>query len=107
MLESTSEPEYFWTDILEELCKEMGITNEQFDKYHEIVGGNYKNFWHLWLELTEVYNNTTTTFWFDDLRHVRNEKVKIYGDWVNVLFDAIEQVFNEVSEDYVNIHYSW
>ena len=40
---------YDWFEIQEELCKIMGIPSDLFRDYHSIVGGEYKDFWHVCL----------------------------------------------------------
>lgn len=47
----SKEIKYFeWVDIQNEICKEMNIDKKYFRDYHKIIGGNYKDLWHEWME---------------------------------------------------------
>ena len=69
--------EYFdWFDIEKEICKEMGIEEQYFRDYHKLVGGEYKDLWHFWLEYFDsVPNNDTIVF--NDLGETMESKI----DW--------------------------
>lgn len=42
---------YDWSDIEKELCRIMDIPTDMFRDYHKVVGGKYKDFWHVCLEI--------------------------------------------------------
>lgn len=56
--------EYDWFDIQQEICKRMGIEEKHFRRYHELVGGDYKDLWHVCLDSVVPDNmaNDTTVF---------------------------------------------
>jgi hypothetical protein len=52
---------YEWDELQAELCRRLGIEFDDFRKYHKVVGGEYKDFWHAWLEMFDVRNDTYCT----------------------------------------------
>lgn len=101
--------EYFdWFDIEKEICKEMGIEEQYFRDYHKLVGGEYKDLWHFWLEYFDsVPNNDTIVF--NDLGETMESKidwVKIKGEgWGIPFIEAVYRVWDEFEIEYIK--YSW
>lgn len=101
--------EYFdWFDIQKEVCKEMGIEEQYFRDYHKLVGGEYKDLWHFWLEYFDsVPNNDTIVF--NDLGETMENKiewVKIKGDDWGILFiEAVYKVWDRFEIEHIK--YSW
>ena len=51
MIKSTKIDLYDWHfDIVPELCRIMESSEDRFRDYHELVGGEYKDFWHVCIE---------------------------------------------------------
>lgn len=102
---------YDWNDVEAFLCEKMEIPVDKFGNYHDIVGGKYKDFWHVWLSLVhyDVINDKMSKVWFDMLldEDNRDEIIKEYGDWVKILFPSIEELQKEINDESINILYSW
>lgn len=102
MLEGKQETIYDWFDIQKELCSIMEIDEEYFRDYHEVVGGEYKDLWHVWCNNNEVNNDTIGRFWFDVMKNQSKE------DWQIPFFKAIEQLQEQLGNpEYILIEYSW
>lgn len=101
--------EYFdWFDIQKEICKEMGIEEEHFRDYHKVIGGDYKDLWHEWLEYFDsVPNNDTIVFndLGEDLEH-KLQWVGIKNDsWLEPFVRAVYAVWDKYEIEYIK--YSW
>lgn len=101
--------EFFdWFDIQKEICKEMGIEEQYFRDYHKLVGGEYKDLWHIWLEYFEsevmnghiVYNNC------DEMMESKIDWITKEGDeWAVPFVEAVYKVWDEFGIEY--IRYRW
>ena len=87
---------YDWFDIKNELCKIMDIPENAFRDYHKIVGGDYKDFWHVCLHsiVPESMGNGTivTMFRADEDWYAMDDsawKNKVLQAW-NVLYDSLD-----------------
>lgn len=100
---------YDWDDVEKFLCDSMGIPHDKFRNYHKIVGGSYKDFWHVWLSIVnnDVINGKQSDVWFDMLYDDEEAMVEEYGEWVRILFPAIEKLHYEVDDDSITILYNW
>lgn len=101
--------EYFdWFDIEKEICKEMGIEEKYFRDYHKLVGGEYKDLWHIWLEYFESIPNNDSIV-FNDLGEMMEYKVEMVteeGDeWSIPFIEAVYRVWDEFEIEYIK--YSW
>lgn len=101
--------EYFnWFDIKKEICKEMGIDEQYFRDYHKLVGGEYKDLWHIWLEYFESIPNNDTIV-FNDLGEMMEYKVEMVteeGDeWSIPFIEAVYKVWDKFEIEYIK--YSW
>lgn len=104
MLQEKTLSYYDWDDIEAHLCDKMGIRLDQFRDYHEVVGGGYKDWWHVWLKLVsdDVVN--------DSVKHVYgcvldwDGAVNQYGDWVLSIKPYIDEIIGESS---IYVYYSW
>lgn len=102
---------YYWDDIEEFLCEKMGISQDKFRNYHDVVGGDYKDFWHVWLKLVwdDVFNGKISTVFFDMIldeetqEDIKNE----FGDWINPLFLALKELETEIGEESFEVKYFW
>lgn len=107
---------YNWfNDIQPELCKNIGITENQMSEY---VDGKYRNYWHVWLEIfsEDVQNDTYSRMYFpddDDYSCYKAALQKViddgrYGPWAFDLIDAVQKMVNDHNlHGEVIIYFSW
>lgn len=89
---------YDWNDIEKELCRIMEIPEDTFRDYHKVVGGAYKDFWHVSLSYVipeGMTNGSTMTLWSVDeewLDFDENDKWKleVIRAW-NKLYETIDE----------------
>jgi hypothetical protein len=98
---------YEWFDIQTEICKEMGIDEKYFRDYHKLIGGEYKDLWHIWLEyFDEVGNDTIVS---NDLGDSLESKLEYLleevGEWVREFVEAVYRVWDKYEIEYIK--YSW
>ena len=100
---------YDWGDVETFLCETMNFDPKYFRDYHKVVGGHYKDFWHVWLTINydSINNDTYNIFYLDDksLESVAEEIQEQYGEWALVLIDALKKLREKVGEDDIMIHY--
>lgn len=113
-----------WKDLQQEICDEMGIKMEQFRNYHEVVGGEYKDLWHLWLWYIndrlfndsiiphyedEIYDDDARNWLKDRWETEHKVRAKTEGvDWIIPFFDAVDRIFAKHASDYkLHIRYYW
>jgi hypothetical protein len=96
-----------WLDIQREICKDMGIDEKYFRDYHKIIGGDYKDLWHEWMEyFDEVYNDTIRHNDLSDSMESKLEWVKDDGkDWLEPFITSIYKIWDKYGIEYVK--YSW
>jgi hypothetical protein len=122
-LQTVTQAFYEYEDIQKFLCEKMNITELEFRDFHEVVGGDYKDFWHIWLGLVydDVTNGEISTV---DLSQMIDEMkdemadLQAYGDlemvngryvgyaWTFNLIPALEALVQEVG-DTIDIRYYW
>lgn len=100
---------YEWKEIERYLCSYIGIEKEYFRDYHKVVGGKYKDFWHVWLAYVNdnVYNNTLTLVWINNDSYMYKRIEEKFGKWAFVLIDAMTDLFDLFEDDYFFIYYEW
>ena len=109
MLKSKILEYYDWFKVQKFLSNAMGFDDEYFHDYHKIVGGDYKNFWHVWLDTVDndVHNDCWSTVYLgnneDWVDYVREKR----GDWVEPLVEALNELQKYVGKDSIVIYYSW
>ena len=98
-----------WSDIQQEICKEMGIKSKDFRKYHDVIGGDYKNLWHEWMNYfsSHVYNNVIIYEEPNSLHmwHFTNWVKKDEKEWLVPFIEAVYVVWEKYKIEYVE--YSW
>ena len=86
---------YDWFEIQDELCRIMEIPADKFRDYHDVVGGDYKDFWHVCLETIvpdNMSNDVVITMyhcdeeWFDGDDAWKN---KVLQAW-NVFYNSVD-----------------
>jgi hypothetical protein len=101
--------EYFeWNDIRLEICKEMGIDVKYFRYYNNLIGGEYKDLWHIWLDYfqSDVYNDTIVANDCDERIEVKIEwLIEEDKQWALPFVEAVYKVWERFGIEY--IRYSW
>ncbi len=101
--------EFFdWFDIQKEICKEMGIDEQYFRDYHKIVGGEYKDLWHEWLEYFEsnIHNGAIVSNDMGESLMSKISWVKEDGKvWLEPFVRAVYHVWDDNGIEYVK--YCW
>lgn len=101
--------EYFdWDDVEKYICDKLGIVPAQFRDYPIVVGGDYKDLWHVWLTINfeEIRNGSYTKTWLDDIDRIFERLIKEYGEWVECLRPILNDMREEFGDELM-IHYSW
>jgi len=102
---------YDWNDLRTALCEVMGIPEDKFRDYHEIVGGEYKDFWHVCLDViipdSMSNGNIVTMFrgdeeWFDD-EPDSEWKILVIKAW-NTIYDQLD---TSGTDGGIEVHFSW
>ena len=99
---------YDWFDIQKEICKMMGIEEQYFRDYHKLVGGEYKDLWHIWLEYfqSDVTNDTIVRNDCDERMDIKIHWVTEEGDeWAIPFVEAVYRVWDKFEIEYIK--YSW
>lgn len=112
MLEPKMTPVYDWNDIEDELCVLMGIDKELFRDYHKIVGGKYKDFWHVALESIipdYMTNGSTVTLWRFEEDWFDDEKYTGENEWKQVMLKAWNQICERIdpNNNGIKVNFSW
>jgi hypothetical protein len=112
---------YEWDDIQEFLCQHLGIEHDQFRGYHNVVGGDYKDLWHVWLwHIDEkLFNDSYMPYFASehtndaDRDYFLKEITGHFGEWVLDFIPALDALDAELVKDTkygekeILIHYSW
>ena len=100
---------YEWDDIQKFICNELKIKEDDFRDYHNVVGGDYKDIWHVWVSLNynSVANDSHQIAWFDMLFDSIDRCKDEYGDWIECLRPVFEKMQNEMKSDSFMVYYSW
>lgn len=107
---------YDWTDIREYLCEQLNISVNQFMSYHDVVGGESKNLWHVWLWIVDdqVINGCIMPFYLlygddDSMEYFKRKLVEQFGKWALDIVGPLESLSKEIGLPDTNvwIHYSW
>lgn len=103
---------YDWFDIQNEICDVMGIPSDKFRDYHEIVGGDYKDLWHIalrWVVPDHMANDTIVTMWLvDDIDWIMREG-RGGAEWARPFFEAYNTVMKDLdpNDKGVLVRFSW
>lgn len=100
---------YFdWRDIQSEICKEMNIDEKYFRDYHELIGGEYKDLWHEWMNYfdSELSNDTIRNVEMGERYNCKIEWVKSdKKEWLESFVAAIYKIWEDNDIEYVK--YCW
>lgn len=102
---------YNWYDIQEKICDIIGIDFDKFRNYHEIVGGSYKDLWHVCLEHIvpgHMENGTIVKLYFCneewlDLEEDDQWKLTLVRTW-NQLYGSIVE---EDTDPGIHVSFNW
>jgi hypothetical protein len=96
-----------WKDIQSEICKEMNIDEQYFRDYHKLIGGDYKDLWHEWMNyFDEVTKDTIVRNDLSECMESKLEWVKEDGkDWLESFVKAVYKVWDDNEIEYVR--YFW
>lgn len=103
---------YNWTDVQTEICKRLNIEEGFFRNYHKVIGGSYKDIWHVWLTYIDhrLYNGEVTSVdVISPEGDIPESLLKEYGEWIIPIVKIFEEVIIEYSDDgySINIYYYW
>jgi len=100
---------YDWDDIEMFICQQLNIPVDKFRDYHTIVGGDYKDWWHVWVSMNDgIGNGVYDRLWFDVGDSFITNLVNEYGDWVLPIFSILQELQKATgNKEYIHIHYSW
>lgn len=109
MLTSKTLKYYDWFEVQKFLSAAMGFEDKYFRDYHKIVGGDYKDFWHVWLDMVngDVYNGCWSSVYLDNNKDWVEGAIEKNGDWTLPLEKALDDLRQYVGEDTIVIEYSW
>ena len=99
---------YKWRDIEIQICKEMGIEHKYFRDYHKVIGGDYKDLWHAWMNYfqSEFVNGCIVPFDLGERIEFKLKWVKDDGkQWLSDFVKSVYKIFEETDIEY--IEYSW
>ena len=103
---------YDWDSLQAAICEVMGIQEEAFRDYHKVVGGDYKDLWHVALDTiipNQMSNDTIVTmypiedqidddsFWLAD------------RSWAKPMLEAYGKLMKELdpNHDGIKVRFSW
>lgn len=107
-MESKTVTYFDWRDIQKAICVEMNIDEKYFRDYHKIIGGEYKDLWHAWLNYFDdaVANGVIKYNDLGERLECKLEWVKSDGkEWLEPFVRAVYKVWDNNDIKYVN--YSW
>lgn len=106
-MESKTVTYFEWSDIQKAICNEMGIDEKDFRDYHRVVGGEYKDLWHIWLHYFDtVYNGMIARNDLGERMDSKLEWIKEDGKgWAEPFVRAVYKVWDENGIE--NVRYFW
>lgn len=109
MIKSKTVQVYNWFDIEEEICRVMGIERDKFRNYHKVIGGDYRDLWHVTLNSVvpdNMANDTIVTMYvLEDYEYC----IEKQGEWTRPFFEAYNKVFYVLDPNFngVLVRFSW
>lgn len=102
---------YDWFEIQDDLCRIMEIPTNKFRDYHDVVGGDYKDFWHVCLDtiVPDTMSNGSIVTMF----HCGEADDWFEGDdvWKNKVLQAWNVFYNSVdtgqTDSGICVDFSW
>lgn len=104
----SKEIKYFdWIDIQKEICKEMNLDQKYFRDYHKVIGGEYKDLWHEWMNYFDnVKKDAIVRIDLGECIESKLEWVKEDDkDWLEPFVNAVYKVWDDNGIEYVR--YFW
>lgn len=108
MIQSKTLVCYDWFDIEKEICNIMGIEKRQFRNYHSVVGGDYKDLWHVALE-TFIPDNMSNDSYVKLFRIEDEDFIEESEEWKKPFLRAYNKLMDEIDPDdnAVLVSFSW
>lgn len=111
MIKGTQITVYDWFEIQDELCRNMEIPEDKFRDYHLVVGGDYKDFWHVCLNNIVPDNMTNDTIVTMYRCNVEHNKFEGEDSWKNKVLEAWNVFYNSVDTDQTDsgiyVEFTW
>jgi hypothetical protein len=108
---------YDWYDIQGEICKRMGINEQDFRRYENVVGGKHKDFWHVCLGSIipdKMTNDSICSMYsieelYDEEGNVDPYYEETYGKWTIPMFKAYHSIMEEIDPNGngIEVRFSW
>lgn len=122
---------YAWDDFQLAICEQMGIPNDKFREYHNVVfpdiedyateGSPYYDCWHVWIEVFDanVRNDSYSSLCLfgpdepgntdGEWGYIEERAVKEYGEWSRTFVKAVSRVIQQynLADKELVIYYSW
>lgn len=105
---------YDGKDFERAICEKMGIPHDKFRDYHDVVGGEFKDLWHviLTLEYGEINNGQLVNVaeWIYDWEDSESKLEEAYGAeerWWEPFLAAVEAVIEDHGGSDLYIHFWW
>jgi Fe-S-cluster formation regulator IscX/YfhJ len=96
-----------WLDIEKEICNEMGISEDHFNYYHEVVGGYQKNLWFEWMAFFDE-NTANDQIKFKNMNSLESDLEKCSDNsknWLEPFIRAVHKIWLDNNIQYIK--YSW
>jgi hypothetical protein len=97
-----------WKDIKSDICREMGIEEKYFRDYHKLIGGDYKDLWHEWMNYfnSEFTNDTIKNVELGERLDCKIEWITEDGkEWLEPFVTAVYKIWDDNDIEYVQ--YFW
>lgn len=112
MIKSKNIVVYDWFDIEQEICSIMAILTNKFRNYHDIVGGDYKDLWHVALKSVvpdSMANDTIVTMFGLESDDEISYFISEHGEWTESFFHAYKKLFDQLDPNFngVKVNFSW
>lgn len=105
---------YDWFgEILPEICAVLKINDNQFRNYHRVIGGEYKDGWHLFLDtvIPDNFSNDSIVklFTFEE-DFIISDYTKVEREpWQQDFLRSYKHVMDklDVNGDGIHVSFSW
>lgn len=102
---------YNWDDIQNEICLRMGIEENQFHDYHEVVGDGYKDLWYIARGsiIPNMANDSIVMLFGIENDEELEFNVMEHGEWTRKFFVVYMELMNELDPNCngVWVSFSW
>lgn len=99
---------YSWDSIKLAMCEVLGISENDFRDYHNVIGGDYKDCWHVVVSdifYDDIENDTIVDAFTADIEFSDDDK------WKEAVINAWNQVIEHINKsnntNSVKIAFDW